>query len=334
MIKPAAYFEKLNGGRVVCRLCPAECQLAEGQRGICRSRFNQNGELVTDNYGELVTLAVDPIEKKPLYHFYPGSQILSTGPNCCNLGCLHCQNWTISQEKTRTVYFPPERLVEAARGHQSIGVAYTYTEPLVWFEYIMDTAPLLRQAGLKVVLVTNGYINPAPLEELLPHVDAMNIDLKAMRPEFYSKICKGKLAPVLDNIRRVADSPVHLEITNLIIPGENDSEQDLLALIDFVASLSDMIPVHFSAYRPDYKLDNEPTPPKTLLHARELAIKKLKYVYLGNVLLPEGTDTVCPQCGALLVSRNGYRTSVVGLRGHHCARCGFDSGIRNEPPVA
>ncbi|HUV30125.1 MAG TPA: AmmeMemoRadiSam system radical SAM enzyme [Acidobacteriota bacterium] len=330
MLKAAAYFDKLDDGKVMCRLCPADCRLSEGQRGICRSRFNQGGELVTDNYGELVTLAVDPIEKKPLYHFYPGSMILSTGPNCCNLGCMHCQNWTISQKAAATVYFSPDRLLETTLSHDSIGVAFTYTEPMVWFEYLLDTAPLLRDEGLKVVLVTNGYINPEPLQELLPLVDAMNIDLKSMRERFYRHICKGRLAPVLENIRRVAQSGTHLEITNLIIPGENDSQEDLTDLIEFVASISDMIPVHFSAYRPDYKLDHASTPPETLLRAAKLAASRLKYVYLGNVWLREGTDTVCPQCGSLLVERSGFRATVIGLRGSRCAACNFDTGIRND----
>ncbi|MBI5265701.1 MAG: radical SAM protein, partial [candidate division Zixibacteria bacterium] len=165
MIHPAAYGERLDDGRVACHLCPAECRLREGVRGNCTSRFNQHGALVTDNYGEAVTIAVDPIEKKPLYHFYPGSQILSTGPNCCNLGCTFCQNWQISQQRTATTYVSPSELVELANREQSIGIAFTYTEPMVWFEYINDVAPLARRAGLKIVLVSNGYLNPEPLDE-------------------------------------------------------------------------------------------------------------------------------------------------------------------------
>jgi pyruvate formate lyase activating enzyme len=329
MIKPAAYFESIEDGKVICHLCPAECKLTEGKHGICRSRYNRGGELVTDNYGELVTLAMDPIEKKPLYHFYPGSMIMSTGPNSCNLGCRHCQNWTISQQETNTDYLDPQQLAERAGDRGSIGVAFTYTEPLMWFEYILDTAPLLKKAGKKVVLVTNGYLNPDPLTELLPHIDAMNIDLKGIRERFYRRICKGKLAPVLDNIKRVWQSGVHLEVTNLIIPEENDSDEDITDLIDFVASISEMIPIHFSAYRPDYKLDNIPTPPETLLRARELAKKKLQYVYIGNVRLPQGNDTVCPKCGALLVKRDGFGVVVDELRGSRCGSCQYETGFRN-----
>jgi len=327
MIKTAAYCEKRPENRVVCHLCPFNCRLRDEQKGICKSRFNRGGELVTDNYGELVTLAVDPIEKKPLYHFYPGTDILSTGPNSCNFQCLHCQNWTISQRKTSTFYVAPEKLVETALSHDSIGVAYTYTEPLMWYEYIMDTAPLLRQEGLKTVLVSNGFINPEPLEELLPVLDAANIDLKSMRPEFYRKICKGKLQPVLDNIRRMAESNMHIEITNLVIPGKNDSEEELTELVDFIASVSDMIPLHFSAYFPNYQMNTQATPSDTLLKARDIARRKLKYVFLGNVALSDGSNSYCPECGHLLVRRSGYHTSIEGVQGGQCQKCGYETGI-------
>ncbi|HVP06698.1 MAG TPA: AmmeMemoRadiSam system radical SAM enzyme [Candidatus Acidoferrum sp.] len=328
MQKAASYWEKTEGGTVVCHLCPAECRLTAGKAGICRCRFNQNGELVTNNYGELVTLALDPIEKKPLYHFYPGSQILSTGPNCCNLGCLHCQNWTISQKQAQTTYVDPDRLVATALGYGSLGVAFTYTEPMVWFEYIMEVAPLLRAKGQKVVLVTNGYINPEPFEELLKVTDALNIDLKGITREFYLRICKGKIEPVLATIRRAAASQAHLELTNLIIPNENDSDADLLGIIEFVASLSDRIPIHFSAYHPDYRLDRPQTPTKTLLRARELANRRLKYVYLGNIMTGTGSDTTCPNCGQVVVKREGYHVQITGLDGSRCVHCGSAVDIR------
>ncbi len=328
MIRNAAHFEKHERGAITCLLCPAGCLLPIGKTGICRSRSNQAGVLVTDNYGELVTLALDPIEKKPLYHYYPGSSILSTGPNCCNLGCLHCQNWGISQKKTETVYYTPERLAEAAVESQSLGVAFTYSEPVVWFEYIMDVAPLLRAKGLKVVLVTNGFINRAPLDELLKVTDAMNIDLKSIRPEFYTRICKGKLDPVLDTIGQAAATNVHLELTNLIIPGENDSDDDLQGVIDFVAAVRDTIPVHFSAFHPDYQLERPATPPSTLLRAFGLARARLKFVYLGNASTAVGRDTMCPSCGVVLIRRIGFTASVVGLSGDRCRNCGYETGIR------
>ncbi len=328
MIKPAEWYDKLDDRKVVCRLCPAECSLQPGSKGICRSRFNRDGELVTDNYGELVALAVDPIEKKPLYHFYPGTNILSTGPNCCNLGCLHCQNWSISQESAPTKYLSPEDLTQAAIDSGTIGVAFTYTEPLIWFEYIKDVAQLLREAQLRVVLVTNGYLNPKPFQELLPLVDAMNIDLKGMNEQFYLKICKGKLAPVLDNIRAAYESGIHIELTNLIIPGENDDIAEIEKFIEFVASISANIPVHFSAYRPEYKMQNEPTPDSTLLELLELSRKSLNYVFLGNTRLSAGSDSNCPGCEALLIKRDGYKTEIVGMDRSDCARCGFKTMIR------
>jgi pyruvate formate lyase activating enzyme len=240
---------------------------------------------------------------------------------------VYCQNWTISQKKTKTTYFSPEQLADTAIKHKSLGVAFTYTEPMVWYEYIMDTAALLRKAGLKTVLVSNGYINPEPLEDLLGVMDAINIDLKSMRTDFYKKVCKAKLEPVLHTIKRVAKSGVHLEVTNLIIPTLNDSDEDLTDLVDFIASLSDMIPLHFSAYRPDYKLTIKATPIDTMLRGREIARKNLKYVYLGNLLLEGSADTLCPNCGNLLIQRSGYYTSVVGLKEGRCAACGFETGV-------
>lgn len=328
MIHPALFSDTMDGGAVVCRLCPAECRLTEGKRGVCVSRFNQGGVLYTDNYGETVTLAVDPIEKKPLYHYYPGSKILSTGPNCCNLGCTFCQNWTISQRQATTRFLSPRQLIDMAIAEKSLGLAFTYTEPLVWYEYILDTAPLAHRAGLKIVLVSNGYLNPEPLEALLPHVDAFNVDLKGMSERFYLRICKGKLAPVLGNIRRIAASSAHLEITNLIIPGENDGKDDIGELVSFIASISDRIPLHFSAYHPDYEMNRPSTPLSTLLLARQIALEKLKHVYIGNVVTDEGNDTICAACGHRLIARRGYRATVSGLVGDRCAKCGACADIK------
>lgn len=327
MIRKAAYFESLSDSEVICHLCPAECRLKEGKTGICGCRRNESGKLITDNYGELVTLASDPIEKKPLYHYFPGSQIMSTGANGCNFGCLHCQNWMISQEKTSTVSFTPEKLVTVAGKNDSIGIAFTYTEPMIWYEYIVDTAPLLRQAGYKVVLVSNGYINPEPLENMIGLIDAINIDLKGIRPKFYKQICKGKIEPILDNIRRVADSDVHLELTNLIIPGQNDSDDDIRSLVEFIASVSDKIPLHLSAYHPAHKLDNEPTPDKTMLRAYEIATEHLRFVYIGNVSFPGKSDTYCPGCKSLLIERDYQKLKLFGLEDGKCGACGYDTGI-------
>jgi pyruvate formate lyase activating enzyme len=323
----ARHFERRADGTVECLLCPARCKLRDGQVGICRVRSNRGGDLVTTNYGEAVTLAVDPIEKKPLYHFHPGSDILSTGANCCNLRCRHCQNWQISQEEVPTTYLSPERLADTARHYNTLGVAFTYTEPTVWFEYIMDTAPLLREAGQKVVLVTNGYIEPEPLAELIQVTDAMNIDIKGMDPRFYLKVCGGRLQPILDVVRTVGESDVHLEVTNLIIPGHNDSEAAVRSLVEFVASVSSEIPLHFSAYHPSYKMEAPATPADTLLKAREIAKHSLNYVYLGNLATGEGNDTSCPGCGGRLVERSGYRARVQNLTDGVCRLCGYATGI-------
>lgn len=327
MNKVAEHFEKVEDGNVVCKLCPAECHLSYNQIGICGCRFNKEGNLYTNNYGELVTLAVDPIEKKPLYHFHPTKPILSTGANGCNFACDHCQNWTISQKKVKTINVLPEKLVETAIHHDSFGVAFTYTEPMIWYEYICDTAPLLKEAGLKVVLVSNGYINPEPLQVLLKHTDAINIDLKGIKEEFYKKVCKGKIQPILDNIHAIHESSAHMEITNLLIPGENDSNEDITKLVDFVATISADIPLHFSAYHPEYKMNIPATSPTIIKNAFRIAKNKLNYVYVGNMYSEEGLDTYCPSCNNLLINRLGYKTSIVGLKNSNCKNCGYKTGI-------
>jgi pyruvate formate lyase activating enzyme len=327
MIIKAAYSEKLEDSRVQCHLCPAECLLKEGKIGICGSRFNRNGELMADNFGEVISACYDPIEKKPLYHFYPGSTIFSTGANGCNFNCDNCQNWEISQTKIPTRYLSAEELNKLAQKNNSIGVAYTYTEPLIWFEYILEAGKLIKKAGLKNVLVTNGYINPAPLEELLPLIDAANIDLKSMKPDFYKKICKGKLEPVLENIKEFYKAGVKIEITNLVITDLNDSDADFEQLTDFVAALSPHIPLHFSAYYPTYKMDKPPTSLERLNRAYEIASKKLHYVYLGNIRLPDRSDTFCPKCKTRLICRHGYDIEILNLDLGKCTNCGHDTQI-------
>ncbi len=329
MIVTAEYQKKLDSrNKVQCLLCPSMCILEEGKKGNCGSRLNRNGKLVADNFGELVSACIDPIEKKPLYHFYPGSVVFSTGANGCNFSCDNCQNWEISQEKVPTRYVSPENLIELAKRDSSIGIAYTYTEPLIWFEYILQAGRLIRKAGLKNVLVTNGSINPEPLEELLPVIDAANVDLKSMQPRFYRKICNGRLEPVLKNIRKFYDAGVHLEITNLVITGLNDSDEDLKQLTDFVASISPSIPLHFSAYYPTFRMDKPPTSPDKLLRAYEIASRKLDFVFLGNVRLPGKSDSRCPKCLATVISRDGYSINLGGLNKGNCAECGFDLGIK------
>ncbi len=327
MIIKAAYSEKLERNRVRCYLCPAKCLLQEGKVGLCGSRFNRNGRLMVDNFGELVSACYDPIEKKPLYHYYPGSMIFSTGANGCNFNCDNCQNWEISQSKVTTKFVSPEDLCRLAQKNNSIGVAYTYTEPLIWFEYIMDVGKKIKKAGLKNVLVTNGYLNPDPLAELLPLIDAANIDLKGMKPAFYKKICKGKLEPVLDNIKMFYEAGVKIEITNLVITDLNDTDSDFELLTDFVAGISKKIPLHFSAYYPTYKMQNPPTSRERLLRAYDIASEKLDYVYLGNIRIPDMSDTFCVGCKTRLVRRSGYDIEIMGLDNGKCTKCGHDTGI-------
>jgi len=322
----ARHYKKLENGSVQCLLCPHLCLIAPGKKGLCRVRRNSSGMLEAMSYGQAVSLAMDPIEKKPLYHFYPGRRILSTGPNGCNLACSFCQNWEISQQDFPTEAVEPGQLVELAVKKGSIGIAFTYTEPLIWFEYLMDVCPLARQAGLKTVLVTNGTISQEPLKELLPHIDAMNIDLKSMDEGFYRKICRGDLKTVLKTIE-LSRRSCHIELTNLVIPGLNDSPRDMEALVDWVYRLDPLIPLHISRYFPRYKIDTRATPESTLKKYYNLARAKLKYVYVGNIQLEGTEDTYCPGCGQALIKRSGYRISLEGLNNQDCKKCGRRADI-------
>lgn len=334
MIREALYYEQLEGGRVHCRLCPAECRLKPGRRGICGSRFNSEGSLKTDNFGETVTVAVDPIEKKPLYHFHPTSSIVSIGPNGCNLSCRHCQNWNISQEKINTSFIAPEKLPETASQEGSIGIAYTYTEPIIWYEYILEAAPVIKEAGLVNVMVSNGYINPEPLHDILPLIDAFNIDLKGMRPEFYRRVCRGWLDPVLETIRIIAQSPSHLEVTYLVIPGLNDSDDDFRRLGEFLASVDTMIPLHLSAYHPSYKADSPPTPRETLIRAHKIVREFMPYVFVGNMEIKGCSNSYCPECGKIIIERSWYRVRLTGISPEGlCKKCGRKSDIIQRQAV-
>ena len=326
MVK-AKYWEKLDGKKVKCTLCPHSCVIPEGGKGICNIRENIDGELIAAGYGRTTSLAMDPIEKKPLFHFKPGSLILSVAPNGCNLKCRWCQNWQISQEVVPTRFIDPKLLVDIAIRENSVGIAFTYTEPLIWFEYIIDVAKIGKPKGLSMVAVTNGYINPEPLDELLDYIDAMNIDLKAMDDEVYRKLIGGRLEPVLNTVRTSAKR-ILIEVTNLLIPGVNDSDDQIKRLVDFIADVDPKIPVHFSRYFPAWRFNAPPTPVKTLLRAREIASKKLEYVYLGNVYIPDAEDTFCPYCGNKLVSRSGFYAKKVGItEDGKCSKCGKDVDI-------
>ena len=320
-IKEARYYKKLPNDRVRCELCPHMCGLSEGELGKCRLRENRDGTLYAVAYGKTVTVNIDPVEKKPLYHFMPASSILSIGPNGCSFKCDFCQNWHISMEESPTDYVAPEKLVELAKSTGSIGVAFTYTEPLVWFEYVVDAAAALRENGLKSILVTNGFINEGPALELAPLIDGFNIDLKSIRDDFYKKYCDGGVEPVKRFIE-IANESSHIEVTNLVIPGLNDSPEDIDDLVDWLAGVSDEIPLHFSRFFPQFRMrDRPPTPQETLERAYKTAVKKMKYVYIGNIFIEGTEDTVCPSCGAVVVRRKGYSVETFG-EGGVCPSCG------------
>ena len=318
----AKHWKTLDDGRVACELCPHRCTISDGGHGICRARVNRGGTLYAENFGQCVSVALDPIEKKPLYHVCPGKSVLSIACNSCNFDCDFCQNWTISQEPARTAAVSPEELVNIAAEGGSFGIAYTYTEPLVWFEYLLEAGTLAREKGLMNILVTNGAINPDPLKELLPLVGAMNVDLKSMRPDFYTTYCHIDALDAVKHTIAEAAGTCHVEVTNLVIPTLNDSDEDFRDLVGFIAGIRRTIPLHFSRYFPAYKMKIEPTPVATLERAAEIAREELDYVYLGNVGLGQDADTVCPQCGNVLVRRAGYLGDVVGVRDGACSNCG------------
>jgi pyruvate formate lyase activating enzyme len=289
MMKEAMFYEKLDGGRVHCYLCPHHCRIPKDGRGLCGVRKNVDGVLFSMNYGEISSIGVDPIEKKPLRRFHPGAAILSVGTVGCNLKCPFCQNHSIARvgpEEVHTYPSSSDEVVSKAvslKERGNIGIAYTYNEPSVWYEFVYETAKKAKEKGLLNVLVTNGYIGQEPLDQLLPYIDAMNIDLKAYSDRFYRELVKGSLAEVKETIRRSAAS-CHVEVTTLVIPGWNDSVEEMADMAGWLASLSPEIPLHLSRYFPKYEMtDRPPTPLDSLKELSETARRYLKYVYLGNV---------------------------------------------------
>lgn len=313
------YYEKMEDNLVRCLLCPHRCIIKDGNTGICRVRKNVEGTLISLNYGKITSYAYDPIEKKPLYHFYPGSNILSIGSFGCNLACDFCQNWEIAHEESLTMEIEDEDVIILGRARGSIGIAYTYNEPTISYEYVYHMAKLARREGLKNVLVTNGYINDEPLERLLPHIDAMNIDLKAIRDDYYKTICKGSLEPVLKTIQQ-AVGKTHVEITTLIVEGKNSSYEEIEELAKWISSIDKSIPLHLSKYFPAYKMKLPETTYDTLVKAKKIARDYLDYVYIGNVW---GVDnnSYCPNCMNQIVNRYD-KGEVKGIEGGQCTKCG------------
>jgi len=323
-MRVAKHWRATGDGEITCELCPHGCVLGEGATGRCKVRTVRGGELFAAGYGLVSSAAMDPIEKKPLYHFHPGSAIFSIGGWGCNFACPFCQNWTISQQlPAERGTHSPDKIVAKARSSDSVGIAYTYNEPLVGFEFVLDCAERAASAGLVNVLVTNGYIRPGPAAELLPFVDALNIDIKSIDESFYREQCRAKLGPVLDFAVQARAAGSHLEVTNLVIPGLNDTPSTVEKLAAWVSgNLGKGTPLHLSAYRPQYKMKTPPTTTRMLEEALKACRQHLSYVYLGNVAGSMGRDTRCASCGATLVERRGYATRVVGLDGGSCAACG------------
>ncbi|MGE5543238.1 MAG: AmmeMemoRadiSam system radical SAM enzyme [Bacillota bacterium] len=332
----AAFFERVGeDASVRCLLCPRECVISEGRAGFCRVRKNIGGTLRAAGYARCSSYAVDPIEKKPLYHFYPGSYILSVGTIGCNLGCRFCQNWRIAHEDAPTQDIAPESLVKAAveereADRRVVGIAYTYSEPVVWYEYVIEAAARAREEGLKNVLVTNGFIREEPLKRLLSVIDGVNVDVKAFNDEFYRSVCAGTLEPVLRTVERAAGASVHVEVTTLVVPGLNDSDEEIRDLSRWLASVDRAIPLHFSRYFPNYRMTLPPTPESTLRRCRVTAMDYLHYVFTGNMADEEGQNTYCPQCGATLLERSGLALRRSRLEDGRCADCGRSIEVRGE----
>jgi len=328
MIKEAMLYEKLDRGMVHCYLCAHHCKIAESKYGFCGARQNRDGELYTHVYGEAIALHVDPIEKKPLYHFLPGTSAYSIATIGCNFRCGFCQNWQISQTNKKDnpdikgFRLGPADVVKEAKRAKCKSISYTYTEPTIFFEYAYDTAKIAKEEGLYNTFITNGYMTREALETIKPYLDACNVDLKSFQKEFYKKICKSDLQPVLDSIIFMKKLGIWVEVTTLVIPDENDSSEELKKIAEFIVSVDKDIPWHISRFHPDYKrTDSMPTPMKTLKKAEAIGREAgLRYIYIGNVI-GESEDTICYNCNTSIIKRAGYSAEVVGLKDSKCTKC-------------
>ena len=331
-LKDALFWEKEKDA-VRCQLCPHSCLIKEGKVGICRVRQNVGGTLKAISFGMVSSVHLDPLEKKPLFHFHPGEPVLSFGGLSCNLRCEHCQNFTIAQvgpgnEMSR--YIPPEEVSEMCLHANSNGVAWTYNEPTIWYEYMLEASRLCKENGLFTVSVTNGFIQEAPLRSLKGVIDAMNVDVKGFTEDFYGEVCKGQLAPVLRSCEVAKEIGVHVELTYLIIPGKNDRQEEIGDFCQWVRDrMGTDTPVHFSRFHPDYQMDHVPPTPRSTM---DMAMKEgmahgLDYVYVGNIATERGENTYCPNCGSLLVRRSGFSAEVLGIKDRACSKCGRTTDI-------
>jgi len=325
-LKEALFFKKLKDGSIQCVLCPRFCVIKSGERGSCGTRTNMNDKLYSLVYGKPCSIAIDPIEKKPFYHFLPGTKSLSLATVGCNLKCLHCQNWSISQAKFEDVPHleaTPEQVVEQAKSSNARTISFTYTEPTVFYEYMLDIAKLAKKEKIKCNIVSNGYINLQPLKKLIPYIKAANIDLKG-NAIFYEKICDGKIERIFETIKLLYEKKVWLELTNLIIPGYNDNIEEIKKMVSWISeNLGKDVPLHFSAFYPCYKLANlPPTQPEFLVKARILAkAQGLNFVYTGNIKDEDGSTTFCPHCGERIIQRKSFFVVENKLKRGKCPVC-------------
>ncbi len=330
-IHEAWLSKPLKKGLVSCLACKHACKILPGKTGICGVRFNDDGTLRLLVYGRAVARNIDPIEKKPLFHFYPGSEIFSIGTVGCNFRCLFCQNWDISQfhkeHDTDAIAesgmpLSPEVIVEYCTENHIPGVALTYNEPAIFFEYAYDTAKLAKKKGLRTMYVTNGFEAKEALDKITPYLDAINIDLKSFKDEYYKKVCGGRIGPVKENIRYLWEKGMWVEVTTLVVTNHNDSEEELKAIAEFLAGISPDLPWHISRYFPAYRMDDPPTPVRALEQAYRIGKKAgLRYVYIGNVQEGGKENTVCPECGKLLIERFGYSVKN-NIKKGKCPKCG------------
>ena len=324
----ARYYEKLPKNRVKCRLCPWECTVKSGDRGTCGVRANKNGTYYSLVYGRVASYHVDPIEKKPFYHFLPASSAFSIATAGCNVECKFCQNWELAQrkpEELRAIAISPKKLAETAAGSGSTSIAYTYNEPTIFTEFMIDTAIEAKALGIRNVVVSNGFINPKPLRDLCKVIDGYKVDLKSFRETYYQEIVSGQLAPVLKSLEILKEEKVWTEIVYLLVPTLNDSDSEIRDMTQWVVqTLGPDVPVHFSRFHPKYKLKNlPPTPTSTLERARQIGLDAgLHYVYLGNVPGHSGESTHCPSCGDTVIGRIGYRVHAINLSSGKCKKCG------------